>query len=899
MKSFLALLTLGALGLVAGPVAADAGLKSSVPANRTEDLTGFEQTRECASEKKRLAVAFLVDESTSIKKADPESQRVRAVSRAISRLSLSLAAVSGEDQPVIDVLVAVFGKEFSILGDGDNAQAENWLSLRDRSDEIEERVQELSERNKSVITDYQSGLEGIEDQFVRYTKKNGASCFVLVWISDGKIDLDNKSGTDGAEADSYSDMCAKSGVANRLRGMKIFVFGIGLGGQAKEGDFDRMRRLVEGRSDCGSLGDSGSDSTVGLFITVASADLLESAFDELFPAPPPPPEPCQGTGPDPLCSEFRISVQSPTKTARLLLSAPGEITTIRIIRPDSSEVTLRDETGFLPSVAADITLQNLGSSAQIELNVASQLGQWALQVIGSDSTSALVSLYSRAKPSVAGLPIRITRENLVPIQVKVEDTDLQGISIVKKGESVAASPVVYRLTANATFGSSQVPVSVTQAAGGGFAVTLMGSLETVSAQGSIFLTASALIGSTEIPLGDLRVPIVLNFGDSFPSVKTIVATPIDSANSESRLSTITVTLVGPKDGEGKVRLKSDVSVVQSPPARGDESPVLIFVDGNEVAVAAGVERTLVARLDPRGEANGELEFSIALEYQSRDGQIRTDSATLKVLMEKPFDIVGWLLLLGIMLLSFVAIQAAVVWPACRRVARVRELAVSSRVVSGDILINNVDQIAGVDKKFEEIIADHRNLGSATVPSLSQTIRGFSLRGFPSVIYRGLFKPRRVPVFIKRSTESQTELTVGQSGYEKLKETTWGLVSPNLNGVWAVSFQESDVRLVQSNPNRDLKGHLLYILPEGAGADSSALAQKIVAELETKRFRTLMPKLFDGLAGEGSPSDRGGDSTADNGGKGAKSLPKSPKSGDDPSRGTSDPTASQKRKDLYS
>ena len=101
----------------------------------------------------------------------------------------------------------------------------------------------------------------------------------------------------------------------------------------------------------------------------------------------------------------------------------------------------------------------------------------------------------------------------------------------------------------------------------------------------------------------------------------------------------------------------------------------------------------------------------------------------------------------------------------------------------------------VDKKFEEIIADHRNLGSATVPSLSQTIRGFSLRGFPSVIYRGLFKPRRVPVFIKRSPDSQTELTVGQSGYEKLKETTWGLVSPNLNGVWAVSFQESDVRLV--------------------------------------------------------------------------------------------------------
>jgi hypothetical protein len=85
-----------------------------------------------------------------------------------------------------------------------------------------------------------------------------------------------------------------------------------------------------------------------------------------------------------------------------------------------------------------------------------------------------------------------------------------------------------------------------------------------------------------------------------------------------------------------------------------------------------------------------------------------------------------------------------------------------------------------------------------------------------------------------------------------------VINPNLNGVWAVSFQETDVRLVQSNPNRELKGHLLYILPDGAGVDSSALAQKLLAELEVKRFRTLMPKLFEGTRAGGEPADRGGD-----------------------------------------
>jgi len=94
MKLIWGLLAVCSLGLVAGPAEASRVSASMSPANGTEELIGFEQTRKCAAEKKRLAVAFLVDESSSIKKADPKNLRVRAVTRAISRLSLSLAAVS-------------------------------------------------------------------------------------------------------------------------------------------------------------------------------------------------------------------------------------------------------------------------------------------------------------------------------------------------------------------------------------------------------------------------------------------------------------------------------------------------------------------------------------------------------------------------------------------------------------------------------------------------------------------------------------------------------------------------------------------------------------------------------------------------------------------------------------
>jgi len=105
--------------------------------------------------------------------------------------------------------------------------------------------------------------------------------------------------------------------------------------------------------------------------------------------------------------------------------------------------------------------------------------------------------------------------------------------------------------------------------------------------------------------------------------------------------------------------------------------------------------------------------------------------------------------------------------------------------------------------------------------------------------------------------------------------------------------------VQSNPNRDLKGHLLYVLPEGAGADSAALAQKLLAELETKRFRNLMPKLFDGLVGERSPSDRGSKSSGGDGGEEQTKPSKRSKGGDDSGRGSTSLTGDKRKRDLYS
>lgn len=885
LNKSVAVLALGLAVFGLGPA-----LTSAIPAERqapeaaTGDLSGFEKTRQCAAEKKRLAVVFLVDESRSIRTADPEDRRVSAISRAVDRLSFSLLAISGDKQPTVDVLVAVFGKTFEVLG-------KKWFSLSEGRSQLNEKIEELANRDTSDITDYRAGLEGVEREFAQYVQSNGSTCSVLVWLTDGKIDLDNNRSSDTEETKSYERICETDGVAARLRGMDLFFFGLGLS-PAAEGDFDRLKRIVEARESCGSLSDIGGKSTAGLFIPVASADLLEDAFDKIFPVPPPPPPPCEGPNPDPLCSEFRIDVRAPTQTVRMLVFAPGNISEIRVVRPDASEAKLLEESGFIKSPTTDISVNPTGNAARVELDTRTQKGTWLIQVIGENSSEAVVSLWSDAKPVVAGQPLSVTREKPEGITVSVSDKDLEGISIFKEGQSTSnPKGVEYIVEASAKFGPASFPASVTATGSGTFSVILGGNLGAASASGLLYLKSRAVVSGIEVQLADVTVPLTLNFGDSFPQIKpgSLIWTDIDAGKQDKKTSKILVTIIGPKDGQGAARFDSTVDVVRKPPALGEANPILSS-SGNYVGVFTGQEAVLEATLSPEGEANGILKATLFVELQSRDGDKQRVPLDIEIVMSRPFDVVNFVLMVVLMITVFITLQAAVIWPAARHVARVKGLPVSTRVVNGEVTINNIGHISAGERTLEALMSDHRNLGSGTKGALEQSIRSFTLRGFPSLVYGGLFKPKRVPVFIKRSPETAGEITFGHHGTAFVKDVRWGVVSPSLSGIWAVSFHESDIRLIQSNPDRSLRGQLIYILPEALGVevDVSPLASKLRSEIEMKRFRVILP----GLLGTAVTGDSGSPDS-----QSASDLTSS-ESGNRENR-TAERQLRTKKKDLYS
>ena len=654
-------LTLGLTG-IAHAASANEGLSA-------QSVSGVERTRECVAEGKRLAVLFLVDESSSIKKADPLNRRVEAINRAVDALGRNLLSAAGSDNREIDVRVSVFGKRYSVLGS-------EWLSLRNSADQIKQQIEELASRNLETVTDYEAGLLGAERDFAEYEQKQGKSCKVLVWLSDGIIYLDNDRSND-KENESYDSICSASGVGAQLRNPGVFIFGIGLGGAIKPGDFDRMKLIVEGRAECGGVGADQIESPYGIFTEAESSEVLVQAIDKIFPPPPPPPPPCGTSTDETNCRELKIVVSAPTRTARLLISAPGSTDSITLTRPDKSTSLLLENSSFLNANERDVKIESLGVNARVWIDVNGLMGEWALRIEGKDAALASVSIFSEAKPSLkSDTPISLDRSSPAAVLVTVSDPDLEGLTIVNSDDITATieKPVVtYSIDVKAKFGSLSLSPKVSSTQKGEFEILIDSDLSQASAQGSLYVSSKASLGDVEVSMGDTLIPLVLESGSDFPKIIGSSVTDIDADDSEKLKSIVTVDISGPKEGSGKARFIESLDVRELPPTMGDAKPKMVLDSGSNVEVAAGETKQLVAYVDPGGQANGLLKVTFYIELTNQDGKTEQVRIESEIKLSKPFDTETFAFLLFYMLLVFLLVQVAVIWPASRYISRVEKL----------------------------------------------------------------------------------------------------------------------------------------------------------------------------------------------------------------------------------
>jgi hypothetical protein len=817
---------LSAHAVLAQPVQRPAGAVGSI---------GVDVTRQCLAEQEdqRLAVLFLVDESKSMQTADPGDLRVTAIRGAISKLGLNLLAVEGDASRSIDIKISVFATAYQSLGD--------WVRLSPDTSSLLEQVDELGSRDSAADTDYEAGLEGAEREFVEYERANGRSCKVLVWLSDGVIDLRGSDKT--ADQRSFEGICSASGVANRLRNQGIFAFGIGLStnASAPTGTFGQMSQIVEGTRDCGSFSEGSSGTSVGQFIESPDAAKLAEAFSSLFPGDAPTPPICDPNPGTTSCREFVLTVGAPTAQVRLVVAVPNLAGSVVLVAPDQVETLLYENGTFVDSPAANVAVEVFGNqTARVRLDVDPQsYGRWGLRIQGEQADFSSVSLFSDVRPTFGSeVPLRLERDaKPARVAVTLTDPDLAGIAM--GGIEGTPGVVAYTIEATSTFGSQQVPVTVAGGASGSFRLDLGADLAALPAQGTLIVEPSATVDGIPVLFADVSAAIVVTSGDAFPQLAgKATATDIDAGDDGKKTSTISVSVLGPKEGDAvaKARVTDQVTVLSGPPGV-DINPELVVSAGSEAELAVGDERTIAAVLDPKGQkANGTLVVRVQVELTSVQGEVQTVPLELEISMAKPFETGTFFGLLLLMVAIFVLVQVAVVWPYSRYIARVRGLSVRTRVVSGDIVISSTGRITGAHGSLDTLAQSAKVLPTAVKPALVSEIKSFTFRGFPGMVYRGLLNPKRIETFAKRDPKDPTEISIGNRGKKKIGEQWWGQVSPNLNDSWVVSVKEAEVRTTVNNPNRDLTAHLLFILPESSRIQPSQIGDTIERELGRRGIR---------------------------------------------------------------
>ncbi|MYM20133.1 VWA domain-containing protein [Brevibacterium sp. 5221] len=246
-----------------------------------------EQFAACAAGGGKADVLLLVDESGSLKQTDPDHARVTSALHLVDQLHRG-------DHGAISVAVSGFSADYDRLLD--------WTDLKsdDGVESVRRAVNRLADKDSGPDTDYWTALDKGRAQLAAQAKQRGKgeqSCQAIVWLSDGELDFEQRSGGDRkpfapdddlgtedgvkkAEAAAEKDLCRPGGVADQLRSSRVAMFGVGLGG--KDGKkFDLMRSIATGKTSGGKACGKLVSPVPGEFYLASDIDALLKDFDAI------------------------------------------------------------------------------------------------------------------------------------------------------------------------------------------------------------------------------------------------------------------------------------------------------------------------------------------------------------------------------------------------------------------------------------------------------------------------------------------------------------------------------------------------------------------------------------------------------------------------------------------
>ena len=232
---------LGAASVATAPAATAASDVSAA------GRAAFADVAECAATSEHLLAAIVVDASGSLQTTDPNDERVGAVSTALDSLA-SLNA--GSDTLDVQASLATFSEGYEELVGWGSVDGSHLAALEDST------TSDLPDRDHGNLTDYRAVLRGAQQSLDAQAKAvGGTSCKLLLWFTDGRLDVDGSGGFEPVTDAARADLCEPQGQIDGVRGDQITIISLalfkesGLGAAERKQvheDQDRLQAIAEG-----------------------------------------------------------------------------------------------------------------------------------------------------------------------------------------------------------------------------------------------------------------------------------------------------------------------------------------------------------------------------------------------------------------------------------------------------------------------------------------------------------------------------------------------------------------------------------------------------------------------------------------------------------------------------
>lgn len=602
-------------GLGLGAIAAPASAINNLSDTGTQT---FADVAACSATSDNLLAAIVVDESLSLKKTDPENNRVGAVLTALD----SLERLGSSTDLSVEVNLSTFGSGFTTLVDWGQAGGEHLSAMRDSV------TNELPNRNRSNLTDYRQALSQAQASLdARAQALDGSSCKIVLWLTDGKLDVDGKGDKPATDA-ARVELCQPGGIVDGVRADGVTVIALALMTSEGEGsvtDLDRQRlqAIAEGTGGgetCGTVPVNDSVSN-GAFLNADDASALSRLFGQMGALLEGGTPGNSFTCPDATCTDGRllIPVDRGVGGFRLVMEVDEGAEAPQLFGPDGEASVLG--TAPIEIAGADVSTFTSKGLVTVDVrNLGDQVGAWT--VLTDPTTTTIVDLYyfwditlavEAPDNVVIGQPSTI---RVVPRSANGEAVDLSALGTADLVATVDSVPLAFERGEDAWTADVTVPADAATSA-----IVVAGRANATTAPSGIALGPVAFSQefATQLP------PV-------FPSVEP-ASLAFGRLSGETTAQAM-LTLYGPERGEGQACFAP--GTVTGPEGAGD---ITVTTASECFTVAAGESIQIPVTLNATHEADGLVQgkLPVTLLGVDADASVQLD-IPVQGSMVRPVDV---------------------------------------------------------------------------------------------------------------------------------------------------------------------------------------------------------------------------------------------------------------------